>query len=274
VENLALGRDRLEFVQGDIRDRELVVRTARSAEVIFHHAALASVPRTVEDPLASAEINDLGTLNVFLAAREAGTARVVYASSSAIYGTLAPPPHIEGLLPDPNSPYAAHKLIGEHYARMFQNLFGVDIISLRYFNVFGPRQDPSSPYSGVISIFMDRLQKGQPPVIYGDGGQSRDYIYVKDVVRANFLAALGAGSAGRVYNIGTGQSHTLHRLLEILQDLSGQSSNPTYRPARAGDVYESRADTSRAKTELAFTAETSFQDGLAATWAWATKPKP
>ena len=232
---------------------------------------MASVPKTVEDPLASAEINDLGTLNVFLAAREAGATRVVYASSSAVYGSTTHLPHVETMLPDPNSPYAAHKLIGEHYARMFRDLYGVEIVSFRYFNVFGPRQDPGSPYSGVISIFMDCLLKGQPPTIYGDGEQSRDYIYVKDVVRANFLAALGAGLAGRVYNIGTGQSQTLHQLLANLQDLSGKTTQPVYEPVRAGDVYESRADISRAAGELPFRAETSFRDGLAATWACVAK---
>ena len=271
LENLAFGQNRLEFVQGDIRDRDLVFRAARSSDVIFHHAALASVPKTVEDPVASSEINDLGTLNVFLAARDAGTARVVYASSSAIYGSTTHLPHVETMLPDPNSPYAAHKLLGEHYALMFKGLYGVDIVTLRYFNVFGPRQDPSSPYSGVISIFMDRMLGSQPPTIYGDGGQSRDYIFVKDVVRANFLAALGAGAAGGVYNIGTGKSHTLHQLLEMLQEFSGNSLKPIHRPARAGDVYESRADTSRAEKELGFRAETPFREGLAATWEWAAK---
>ena len=268
LENLSGMGSGLKFIQGDIRDRELVADCAQGVDLVFHHAAEASVPRTVEDPVRSAEINDLGTLNVFLAARDQGVRRVVFAGSSAVYGSINEPPHVETMTPDLLSPYAAHKLLGEHYAAMFYGLYGFEIVSLRYFNVFGPRQDPSSPYSGVISIFMDRMRRGIPPTVYGDGGQSRDFIYVGDVVAANFMAAEKEGLAGKVFNVGTGRSVTLNRMLEILADLSGSPAHPVYEPARAGDVYASRAEVSLAAEVLGFTAGTSFEKGLGITWDW------
>ena len=270
-ENLTHCLGEIELVVGDVRDRDLVHRAAQGAEVVFHHAALTAVPLTVEDPFRSAEVNDLGTLNVFLAASRAGARRVVYASSSAVYGSIDSLPHHEDMTPQPNSPYAAHKLLGEYYGKMFGDLYGLEVVSLRYFNVFGPRQDPGSPYSGVMSIFMDRLNKGLRPVIFGDGGQSRDFIYIKDVVEANYLAAAAEGAAGQAFNIGTGRAVTLHRILEALADLTGRQADPAYEPPRPGDVYESRADVTRASEGLCFAARTSFEDGLALTWDWFTK---
>lgn len=268
LENLAGLLPEVRFVQGDIRDRDLVHELSRGQDLVFHQAALTAVPLTVEDPRQSAEINDLGSLNVFLAARDGGVKRVVYASSSAVYGDHHPPPHHEAMPPEPNSPYAAHKLLGEHYAGLFKELYGLEIVCLRYFNVFGPRQDPASPYSGVISIFLDRLSQGLPPVIFGDGGQSRDFIYIDDVVRANFLAAEASGAAGQPFNIGTGLSVTLNEMLAALAQITGSWINPVYEPPRAGDIYASRAQMAKAAKYLGFKAEITFDQGLARTWTW------
>ncbi|MEW6263499.1 MAG: SDR family oxidoreductase [Thermodesulfobacteriota bacterium] len=266
--NLAGFRQDIEFFQGDIQDLDLVSKCSAGCEVVFHHAAVASVPVTVQDPILSARVNDLGTLNVFLAARDRGAAKVVYASSSAVYGGRSAPPHPETARPAPASPYAAHKLLGEYYAGMFWELYGLDVVSLRYFNVFGPRQDPSSPYSGVISIFFDRIRQGLSPVIYGDGRQTRDFIYVEDVVEANFLAAQTPRKDEQVYNIGTGREVTLLAMLDVLRRLSGKTIEPIFDQPRAGDVQFSRAEIAKAAVDLGFTARTPFEDGLARTWAW------
>ena len=267
-DNLSGSRGKVNLVVGDIRDRGLVNKAARGMDLIFHHAAMAEVPASVDNPILSAEVNDLGTLNVFLAARDAGVKRVVYAGSSAVYGDIKELPHRECMKPDPTSPYAAHKLIGEHYANMFGRLYGLDVVSLRYFNVFGPRQDPSSPYSGVISIFMDRLRQGLTPVVYGDGGQSRDFIYVTDVAEANLAAAEQPNLGGKIFNIGTGRSVTLNHMLSILKSVSGTDPEIEYAPFRPGDVYESRADTSNAAKYLYFRPRVTFESGLALTWDW------
>lgn len=267
-ENLSHCMDRINLVEGDIRDRDLVRQTALGTDLVFHHAALASVPLTVKDPVQSAEINDLGTLNVFLAAREAGVRRVVYASSSAVYGPEPVMPHHEGLIPRPDTPYAAHKLLGEHYAAMFGKLYGLEVVSLRYFNVFGPRQDPSSPYSGVISIFMEKIRNRETVPVYGDGGQSRDFIYIGDVVRAVFLAAETTGAAGRPINIGAGLSVTINQTIDIMSDLTRQRITPRYAPPRPGDIYASRAAVDLARDILGFQAGVSFEQGLAETWEW------
>lgn len=268
LENLAACLQGIRFVRGDIRDRSLVHDLSRGQDLIFHQAALTAVPLTVDDPWQSAEINDLGCLNVFLAARDHDVKRIVYASSSAVYGDHHPLPHHEALIPEPNSPYAAHKLLGEHYAAVFNDLYGLGIVSLRYFNVFGPRQDPASPYSGVISIFLDRLSQGLQPVVFGDGGQSRDFIYIDDVIRANFLAGDAPGVAGQVFNIGTGLSVTLNEMLASLAEIIGVRINPIHRPPRPGDTYASRAQTDKALKYLAFKSEISFDQGLARTWSW------
>lgn len=268
MENIEKFIDSIEFVKGDIRDLEIVMKCMKGVDYVFHHAAIASVPVTIEDPIRSAEVNDLGTLNVFHAAQKSGIKKVVYASSSAIYGNSDLIPSIETSTPAPETPYAAHKLMGEYYASIFKSLYGLDIVSLRYFNVFGPRQDPSSPYSGVISIFFHRLKNGLNPIVYGDGGQSRDFIYVKDAVRANFKAIKAVGIEEPIYNIGAGNSVSLNQLLLILEELIGTKVTAEYAPPRSGDIYESRADVSRAKNELNFTAATQFEEGLAETWKW------
>jgi len=271
LENLEHCFKEINFVQGDIRDRDLVFKLARGADRVFHHAAVTAVPETVDDPFTSAEVNDLGCLNVFSAARSAGVGRVVYASSSAVYGDTETLPHRESMIPSPNSPYAAHKLLGEHYAAIFRDLYDLEIVPLRYFNVFGPRQDPGSTYSGVISIFMDRLFKGRQPVVYGDGGQRRDFIYVQDVVEANFLAAETPGLAGRAINVGTGRAAGILNLLEIMSRLTGVEAAPSFEAHRPGDIYESRADVSRARELLGFSARTPLETGLARTLDWFRK---
>ena len=267
-DNLASVRQHVELVVGDIRDGALVERMTRGADVVFHQAALVAGPATMEAPVLSAEVNDIGTLNVLLAARNAEVRRVVFASSAAVYGDIHPSPHHEDMLPSPGNPYAAHKLLGEHYGRMFGWLYGLEVVSLRYFNVFGPRQDSSSAYSGVISVFMNRLKRGLQILIYGDGGQSRDFIYIDDVVRANILAAHAEGVAGKAYNIGTGRKVTVNQLLEMLNKLTGSTAMPILDPLRAGDIYESRAQVDKARTELGFEADVRFETGLNRTWDW------
>ena len=268
LENIAPFLNDLEFIRGDIRDRDLVSKAARKADLVFHQAALVSVPESVEKPRLSAEINDLGTLNVFEASRSAGVRRVVYASSSAIYGGIIQMPHHEGMTPRPNTPYGAHKLLGEHYASMFLELYGLEVVALRYFNVYGPRQDPTSPYSGVISIFLDRISQGQRPTVFGDGEQSRDFVHIQDIVTANFLAGEVPGAEGRAFNLGTGHAVSLNEMLELLSQLTGIAADPVYEPARAGDIRESRADVSLARQILGFEASLNFKEGLAWTLSW------
>lgn len=267
-ENLAPYLDDIEFVRGDVRDRDLVFQVTKGAELVFHHAAITAVPLTVDDPFLSAEVNGLGTLNVFMAARAAGVRRVVYASSSAVYGNSNRLPHSEALTLEPGSPYAVHKLLGEHYGAMFDDLYGLEVVSLRYFNVFGPRQDPSSPCSGVVSIFFQALDQGQRPVVFGDGGQSRDFIFIRDAGAAAFLAGEAVGAAGQVYNIGTGRAVTLNRMLEVMADLTGTRIDPIIKPPRPGDVYASKADVAKARDELGFQAQVPLRSGLALTWEW------
>ena len=273
LENLSDFEGRVEIIVGDVCDQDLVRRAAAGADIVLHHAALAEVPATVDDPLESARINDLGALGVFLACRDAGVRRVVYASSSAVYGNITTLPHVETMSPDPNNPYAAHKLLGEHYGAMFGPLYGLEVVSLRYFNVYGPRQNPLSPYSGVISIFMDRLSRGVQPIIYGDGRQSRDFIFVGDVAEAVFLAAETPGLSGEVFNVGTGRAATLLEVLEVLGRLSGLAPDPEFHPFRSGDVYESRAEVTLIRKRLGFSARTGLEEGLAASWDWYEKAK-
>jgi UDP-glucose 4-epimerase len=266
--NIASVAGRCRFVRGDVRDRLLVDDCARGADYIFHHAAQAAVPLSIDDPILSAQVNDLGTLNVFLAGRDAGVRRIVSASSSAVYGDNPVVPHVETTPPTPDTPYAAHKMLGEQYGAMFLNYFGLEVVSLRYFNVYGPRQDPSSPYSGVISIFMDRLAQGLAPTVFGDGEQTRDFIHVSDVVRANFLAVQARDVAGLALNVGCGREVSLNQMLDLLGDITGVRIEAAYEPARPGDPRRSRADIDLARQKLGFTAKTTFAHGLADTWDW------
>jgi nucleoside-diphosphate-sugar epimerase len=268
LSNLRHIRDRITFYQGDIRDQELLTKASRGCDVIFHEAAVVSVPKTVEDPINSATVNEMGTLFVFEAARQNNVKRVVYASSSAVYGDDPALPKHETMRPKPQSPYAVQKLSGEIYARLYLDLYGVETVSLRYFNVYGPRQDPSSPYSGVISIFMTKATSKETPVIYGDGEQYRDFIYVKDVVRANLLAAVANGASGGIFNIGRGKITSINSLWEMISKRVGFDIKPKYEPSRAGDIRESVADVNSARKALGFEPDYSFEKGIGNTLEW------
>ncbi len=275
LDNLATGHEAnlaglggsVELVRGDVRDLETVRAAARDVEVIFHEAAIASVQASIADPEATLAINLVGTQHVLTAARERGVRRVVFASSAAVYGDAPALPAAEDALPAPISPYAVHKLTGEHLCRVATRLFGLEAVALRYFNVFGPRQDPSSEYSGVISRFTAALAAGQRPIIYGDGEQTRDFVYVADVARANLLAAEVPDAPGRSINIARGARVSLNAMLQVMGEVLGREVTPEYRPARAGDIVHSGADISLAHRALGFEPAVSFADGLRATLA-------
>jgi nucleoside-diphosphate-sugar epimerase len=268
LENLKLIADKIEFIEGDIRDYATTLRASKDASVVFHEAAVPSVPRSVAEPALNHDINVNGTFNVLMAAREAGVQRVVYAASSSAYGETETLPKHEDMAPSPLSPYAASKLFGEYYGQIFTRAYGLETVSLRYFNVFGPRQDPSSPYSGVISKFVTSLLKGETPVIYGDGEQSRDFTYIANVVDANLRAAESADAVGQVINLGIGERVTLNRLLAELQKIIGMNLAPRYEATRAGDVRHSLADITRAKTLLDYNPRVGLAEGLEHTVAW------
>lgn len=266
--NLATVMDRITFYKGDIRDRQMLEKAARDCDVIFHLAAVVSVPQTIEDPVESASINEMGTLYVLETARKKGIPRVIFSSSCAVYGDAPRLPKKESMPLNPSSPYAVQKRTAEHYMRLGYELYGLETISLRYFNVYGPRQDPSSPYSGVISIFMNQAVGNQSPVIYGDGNQSRDFIYVTDVVTANLLAARSASASGEIINIGTGSSVQINQLWDMICTLVGSTIKPRYQPARPGDIYASVASVACAEKLLGFKVDYPFQKGLALTYKW------
>ena len=277
VDNLSSGhlanleplKDRITFYQGDIREMEVLEKAASGCDVVFHLAAMVSVPQTVDLPVESARINDIGTLNVLEAARNRNARRVVFSSSCAVYGDDPVLPKTEDMNARPTSPYAVQKLAAEHYTRIYEDIYGLETVSLRYFNVFGPRQDPSSPYSGVISIFMTRAALNAAPVIYGDGHQTRDFVYVKDVVNANLLAAALYHPRGRIFNIGTGNPVSINHLWELIAALGGRAKlRPQYEPARAGDIEHSYAGTDVARSRLKFNPEFSLEQGLEKTFEW------
>jgi len=261
-ENLAEFADEVEFVQGDIRDSDVLQRLSQGCDRVFHQAAVVSVPYSVEHPQQTHDVNIQGTLNVLQAARAAGVGRVMFACSAATYGEEPGLPKRETMAPAPCSPYGVEKITGEYYLSVFHRLYGVETVSLRYFNVFGPRQDPGSPYSGVISIFVRRALDGQTPRVYGDGEQYRDFVYVDNVVQANMLAATVPAAAGRCYNVGCGEQTSLNDLLRILGQLSGRSITAEYAPPRAGDIRESLADITRIRTELGYAPTVSVEQGL------------
>jgi UDP-glucose 4-epimerase len=267
-ENLAPVADRIEFVEGDIRDYATTLRAAEGARVIFHQAAVPSVPRSVAEPALNHDINVNGTFNVLMAAREAGARRVVYAASSSAYGDTETLPKHEEMPPSPLSPYAAAKLFGEYYCQVFTRVYNLETVSLRYFNVFGPRQDPSSPYSGVISKFITALLAGETPVIYGDGEQSRDFTYIDNVVDANLRAAESGEAVGQVINLGVGERVTINQLLDELQRIIGSNARARYEAARAGDVRHSLAAISRAKDLINYRPLVGLAEGLRRTVAW------
>ncbi len=268
LRNLEAAASRINFIQGDIRDLESVVRASEGCEAVFHQAAVVSVTKTVEDPLESAQVNEIGTLNVLEAARRSGVSRIVLASSSAVYGDDPRLPKTETMTPGPLSPYAVQKLSNEYYARLYHRLYGLPAACLRYFNVFGPRQDPSSPYSGVISIFMTRASQNRAPAIYGDGRQTRDFVFVGDVVRANLLAASRAAAVGEVFNIGTGRVIAIDALWQSIARIGGCRVSAEYREPRPGDIMHSRADIEKARQHLGFEPKMSLEEGLERTYTW------
>jgi len=263
-ENLAFDRDSpsLEIVEGDISHSGLCLKAMEGIDYVFHQAALPSVQSSVEDPLTSNSVNVGGTLNILLAAREAGVKRVIYASSCAIYGENPVLPKKEEMAPEPLSPYALQKYIGEQYGRLFFQLYGLETISLRYFNVFGPKQDPDSLYSAVIPRFIKALVTGQSPVIYGDGEQSRDFIYIENVVQANLLAMSAERVHGEVLNVAFGVRTSLNQLLDILREILGAKVSPIYQDPKPGDIKHSVADIQRAKQFLKYDPPIGIEAGL------------
>ncbi|MFH1690904.1 MAG: SDR family oxidoreductase [Candidatus Eisenbacteria bacterium] len=267
-ENLSSFEDGIEIIEADLRDVSSVERAVKGVEFVFHEAALASVPRSVSDPVSCNEVNVTGTLNLLVASRGAGVRRVVYASSSSVYGDDPELPKRENMTPSPESPYAVSKLAAENYCRAFSSLYGLECVSLRYFNVFGPRQDPGSEYSAVVPLFLTALFEGRQPVIYGDGEQSRDFTYVANVVDANILALSADGAAGETFNIACGCTATVNELLSRLQGITGASLTARHEDARPGDVKHSFADISKAKDVLGLAPKVSFEDGLTLTVDW------
>ena len=261
--NIAGFRDKIAFIEADIRDVRALTDAMQGVDYVFHEAAMVSVFDSVERPIENHDINITGTLNVLVAARECGVKRVVVASSAAVYGDDPALPKTEEMIPCPESPYALAKIVNEHYTRVFANLYGLETVVLRYFNVYGPRQDPGSMYSGVIAKFSDDILAGRNPTVFGDGLQTRDFIFVRDVVEANFLAMHNPNlGKGEVFNIATGRRTSLLNLLDILKVLVGKDVNPRFKDARRGDVRHSVADITWAQRELGFTPRYDLREGL------------
>jgi len=262
ISNLAGFRQQVEFVEGDLTNAEAVARAVEGVECVFHQAALASVPMSIERPLATNAACVTGTVTLLDAARRAGVRRLVYAGSSSAYGDHPSSAKRESDLPRPISPYGAAKLAAELYCLAFGATFGLETVCLRYFNVFGPRQDPDSPYSAVIPLFISAMLSGRQPLVYGDGRQSRDFTYVGDIVQGNLLAADAPAAAGQVINVACGRSTDLLTLVASLNELLGTSTQPRHEPARAGDIRESMADITLARKYLNYEPSTSFHEGL------------
>ena len=263
----SIGGD-VELMRADIRDTRSVAVATEGVDVVFHEAALGSVPRSVADPMTTHEVNLTGTLNVMLAARDAKVRRVVYASSSSVYGETPVLPKHEGLAPQPLSPYALSKFAAEHYVRVFHRVYGLEAVSLRYFNIFGPRQDPESEYAAVIPRFVTALLEGNRPVIYGDGLQSRDFTYIENVVSANLLAAEAKGVAGQAFNVACGGRYTLLDLLGRLKETIGSNIEPVHEAGREGDVRDSQASIEEASRALGYGVTVDFEEGLRRTVDW------
>lgn len=269
-ENLAPILDKIAFQEADLLDLEAMQRACQGADYVLHQAAIPSVPKSVLDPLGSNRANVDGTVNLLVAARDAKVKRVVYAASSSAYGDTPTLPKREEMMPNPLSPYAVAKLASEYYMASFYRCYGLETVCLRYFNIFGPRQDPSSPYSGVLAKFITQMLAGKQPTIFGDGTQSRDFTYIDNAVSANLLAcqAPAAEVAGRVFNVATATRFDLNQTFQILKGLTGYSGEVKYGPERAGDVKHSLADISRAAKHLNYHPLVSFEEGLKRTIAW------
>lgn len=268
IENIEHNLDKIHLIRGSVADIDTVRPAVEGADFVLHHAALVSVPRSIDDPVACNEANITGTLNILMAARDARVKRVVYASSASIYGDSPALPKVEYMPTNPLSPYALTKLAGEYYCRMFTKLYGLETVSLRYFNVFGPRQDPTSMYAACIPRFLSLMADDKQPVIYGDGLQSRDFTFVSNAVSANLLACHQPGIGGEVFNIACGQSHTLLDIVDLLNRTLGKSANPTFEPARPADVKHSLADIQKAGSLLGFSPAVGLGEGLEKLASW------
>src|SRR5216683_5127274 len=269
-ENVAEILGQIELHEADLLDLDALHRACRGVDYVMHEAAIPSVPRSVKDPLGNNRANVDGTLNLLVACREAKVKRVVYAASSSAYGDTPTLPKHEGMIPNPISPYAVAKLASEHYMTSFYRCYGLEAVCLRYFNIFGPRQDPSSPYSGVLAKFITQMLLGEQPTMFGDGEQSRDFTYIDNAVEANLLActAPAAQVAGKVFNVATGRRVTLNETFRLLQGLTSYSGSPVYAAERGGDIKHSLADISAAEQHLGYKPKVDFEDGLRRTVEW------
>jgi len=276
LDNFATGRrqnltgfeNKIELIEGDIRDRAVAARAVAGVDYVLHQAALGSVPRSVEDPITSNEVNVNGTLNLLWAAKQAGVKRFVTASSSSVYGNTPQLPKEESMAPNPISPYAVSKLACERYTMSFHAVYGLPTVALRYFNVFGPKQDPLSQYAAVIPRFITAIKQGEAPVVYGDGEQSRDFTFIENVVQANLLACTAPEAPGQFMNIACGDRYSLNTLVQLIAGMIGKDVRPIYQAERAGDVKHSLASIERAKKVLEFSPTINFRDGLKRTVAW------
>jgi UDP-N-acetylglucosamine/UDP-N-acetyl-alpha-D-glucosaminouronate 4-epimerase len=267
-QNLAAVRSQIELVVDTITDRKALDHACHGADYVLHLAARTSVPRSVQDPAETNRINVDGTLNVFLAARDARVRRVVFSSSSSVYGETPTLPKREDMAPAPISPYGVSKLVGELYGQVFRRVYGIEFVALRYFNVFGPRQNPGSPYSGVLSLFASAMRDGSAPTVYGDGEQSRDFTFVQNVAEVNIQACETPGVSGMIFNVGTGGRHTLNQTLRLFEKFSGRPANAKYVEPRKGDIRDSQADVALARQKLAYDPRVAFEEGLRRTWDW------
>jgi UDP-N-acetylglucosamine/UDP-N-acetyl-alpha-D-glucosaminouronate 4-epimerase len=267
-DNLAEVRSKITFMKGSITDIEVVQKAMLQADYVIHLAARTSVPRSVKDPVDTNRINVDGTLNVLVAARDNKVKRVVFAASSSAYGDTPTLPKSEDMQPVPISPYGVSKYVGELYAQTFGRCYGLENVCLRYFNIFGPRQDPDSPYSGVLSRFSTAFLDSTPPVVFGDGEQTRDFTYVENAVQANILACEAPSASGRTFNVGTGHAVSLNQVLQMLQKASGKTLETKYEPAREGDIRDSLADIRLAKEFLSYEPTVLFEEGLERTFTW------
>ncbi len=267
-ENLAEIRNKITFLKGSITDIETLQKACHQADFVIHLAARTSVPRSVKDPIETNRINVDGTLNVLVAARDNKVKRVVFAASSSAYGETPTLPKTESMQPQPISPYGVSKFVGELYAQTFGRCYGLETVCLRYFNIFGPRQDPDSPYSGVLSRFATAFLDGTQPTVFGDGNQTRDFTFVENAVQANLLACEAAGAAGTVFNVGTSHAISLNQVLELLCRISGKTLQAIYEPPREGDIRDSLADISRAREVLSYEPTVFFEEGLQRTFEW------